>query len=105
RLLVLLVSLHWVGFLTSTTLAQAESRTIARCGEGFLEEIDGYRVLHIKGSPYEMGYQQGALLKNEIQQLVRFLFDVKAKEFSRAFSTSIGGLEIQPDAKKIISAI
>lgn len=60
--------------------ARAESKTIARCGQGFLEEVDGYRVLHVKGTPYEMGYQQGALLKNDIRELVHFLFEVKAKE-------------------------
>ena len=31
--------------------ARAETKTIARCGAGFLEEVDGYRVLHIKGDP------------------------------------------------------
>jgi len=60
--------------------ARAETKTVARCGKGFLEEVDGYKVLHVKGTPYEMGYQQGALLKNEIRELVHFLFDVKAKE-------------------------
>ena len=39
--------------------ARAETRTIARCGKGFLEEVDGYRVLHVKGTPYEMGYPAG----------------------------------------------
>jgi len=60
--------------------AHAESRTISRCGEGFLEEVNGYRVLHLKGTPYEMGYQHGALLKDHIRENVRFLFEEKAKE-------------------------
>ena len=47
--------------------ARAETKTIARCGQGFLESVDGYRVLHLKGTPYEMGYQQGALLKDDIK--------------------------------------
>src|SRR5215213_8760651 len=72
--LALLVS-AWAG-----ASLRAESRTVARCGEGFLEEVDGYRVLHIKGTPYEMGYQQGALLKDDIRENVRFLFEEKAKE-------------------------
>lgn len=62
--------------------ARGETRTVARCGEGFLEEVDGYRVLHVKGTPYEMGYQQGALLRDEIREQVHFLFDVKAKEMT-----------------------
>ena len=44
--------------------------------------IDGYRVLHLEGTPYQMGYQQGVLLRDDVRELVRFLFDVKAKEFS-----------------------
>src|SRR3954466_12915212 len=65
--------------LGATTL-RAETKAVARCGQGFLEEVDGYRVLHVKGTPYEMGYQQGALLKDDIRELVHFLFEVKAKE-------------------------
>ena len=49
----------WLLSATARSVAQAETKTIARCGAGFLEEVDGYRVLHVKGEPYEMGYQQG----------------------------------------------
>ncbi|MFO0907601.1 MAG: C45 family peptidase [Isosphaeraceae bacterium] len=69
-------------FLVLNGSSPAQTRTIARCGQGFLEEVNGYKVLHVKGSPYEMGYQQGALLKDEIHALVRYLFDVKAKEIT-----------------------
>jgi isopenicillin-N N-acyltransferase like protein len=62
--------------------AQAETKTLARCGAGFLDEVDGYRVLHVKGEPYEMGYQQGALLRDDIRENIRFLFEVKAKDVS-----------------------
>lgn len=70
--------------------AQAETKTIARCGAGFLEEVNGYRVLHVKGAPYEMGYQQGVLLKNDIRELIHFLFEVKAKELK----LEVGGLNL-----------
>ncbi|WP_437201692.1 C45 family autoproteolytic acyltransferase/hydolase [Planctomicrobium sp. SH664] len=53
----------WI-LLAVPALASAETRTIARCGEGWLEEIDGSLVLHLKGTPYEMGYQHGSLLKD-----------------------------------------
>ncbi|WP_406696047.1 C45 family peptidase [Singulisphaera sp. Ch08] len=59
---------------------QAETKTIGRCGAGFLEEVNGYRVLHLKGTPYEMGYQHGVLLKEDIRENVRFLFEEKANE-------------------------
>ncbi len=82
--------------------ARAESTTIARCGRGFLEEIGGYKVLHIKGSPYEMGYQQGFLLKDDINKLVRYLFDVKAKEFKVELAA---GLKVSPNPKILVATI
>ena len=60
--------------------ASARAEVIARCGAGYLERIDGYLVLHLKGSPYEMGYQHGALLKEQCRSLVHHLFEVKAQE-------------------------
>jgi len=46
---------------------------IATCGEGYLEEVNGVLVLHVKGSPYEMGYQNGFLLKDDIQTLIQYI--------------------------------
>lgn len=37
-----------------------ESKTIARCGQGWLETIDGYPVLHLKGTrPTKWGTSTG----------------------------------------------
>lgn len=69
RSLLLLAVAAWL--LTAFSTAWAASRTIARCGEGWLEEIDGYPVLHLKGSPYEIGYQHGVLLKDRVQSNLR----------------------------------
>ncbi len=80
--------------------ARGETKTIARCGAGFLEEVDGYRVLHVKGEPYQMGYQQGALLRDDIRELVHFLFDVKAKEMK----VELGGIKLL-DPKQVIKGI
>jgi hypothetical protein len=86
--------------------ALSGTRTVARCGAGYLEEIDGYKVLHVQGSPYAMGYQQGVLLKADIRDLVRYLFDVKAKEFGEALKVQVGGVElIRPDARAILGGI
>ena len=90
--------------------AAAEPKTVARCGEGYLELVDGYRVLHVKGTPREMGYQHGVLLRNEIRELVRFLFDVKAKEFNLSLTEDLGkgplkALGLKPDAKSLIRSI
>ena len=77
----------------------ARAQTVARCGQGFLEEVDGYRVLHLKGSGYEMGYQQGALLKEHIQGNIDYLFNVKAKQKPLEF------LGVELDPKQLISMI
>jgi hypothetical protein len=71
---------------TVSAPARAENKTIARCGAGFLEEVGGYRVLHVKGSAYEMGYQQGALLREDIRENVHYLFEVKGKELKVEFA-------------------
>ena len=34
---------------------------------GWFEERDGVKILHLNGSYYDMGYQHGYLLKEEIQ--------------------------------------
>ncbi|MFM7412455.1 MAG: hypothetical protein ACKO6E_04525, partial [Planctomycetota bacterium] len=41
----------------------ADRTVVARCGEGFLETIGGHAVLHVAGTPYEMGFQHGRLLR------------------------------------------
>jgi len=84
----------------AATASQAETRTIARCGAGFLEEVDGSKVLHLKGSPYEMGYQHGRLLRDDIRELVRFLFEVKAKQAT----IEVGGMKLL-DPKRAIAGI
>src|SRR5271166_3494983 len=86
--------------LLATGQARAETKTITRCGAGFLEDVDGYSVLHLKGTPYEMGYQQGALLRDDIRENVHYLFDVKGKEIE----VELGGVKLL-DPKRVISGI
>ena len=81
--------------------AFAESKTVARAGLGFLEEVDGTRVLHLKGTPREMGWQHGTLLKADIREQVRFLFDVKAREFK----PEVLGVKVPLDARRLILSI
>ena len=50
--------------------ATGERRVVATEGKGKLEIVDGTRVLFLKGTPEEMGRQQGVLLKREIHELV-----------------------------------
>jgi hypothetical protein len=85
--------------LAVLAVAPAMADTVARCGKGFLEEVDGYRVLHVKGSAYEMGYQHGALLKDDIRENMHYLFEVKAKQEK----IKVLGMEIRP--KELIAKI
>lgn len=42
--------------------------------KGWIEEKKGIKIVHLKGSFYEMGYQHGSLLKEEILQNLRAYF-------------------------------
>lgn len=73
----------FAAFLFLVILATSHSlsaQTVARCGDGWLELIDGYPVLHLKGTPYEMGYQHGVLLKEHIRDNMNYLLVEKVKE-------------------------
>jgi len=50
--------------------ATGARQVLAREGAGRLEQIDGTRVLILKGTPEEMGRQHGVLLKKEVRSLV-----------------------------------
>jgi hypothetical protein len=94
------LALLLVVLLATPGVARAQTKTLARCGAGFLEEVDGYRVLHVKGDPYAIGYQHGALLLDDIRENVRFLFEVKAREAK----IEIGGAKLL-DPKRVIQGI
>jgi len=49
-------------------------------GKGWLESRAGKLVLHVAGTPYEMGYQHGVLLRKQIRQLVTRLYAVGATQ-------------------------
>jgi len=44
---------------------------IAREGKGYLEKVGSQLVLHVKGTPEEMGRQHGALLKDHVEGNIR----------------------------------
>ena len=67
--LLLIVCL--AGFSSAADIMpSAAPQIIARCGRGSLMEISSQKVLLVAGSPYEMGYQHGFLLKDKIKSLV-----------------------------------
>src|SRR5262245_22596212 len=54
---------------STATPRSKSARVVARSGEGFLEDQNGRRLLHVKGSPYERGVQYGELLGDEIEAI------------------------------------
>lgn len=83
------------GILLATQIRDAAAETIARCGEGWLEKIDGTLVLHLKGKPYELGYQHGALLKEHVRQSLHTLLVEKAEGHTLV---EVGPLKLTPRA-------
>lgn len=87
RMLVLLMlCLSW------TSGETAFAQTIARCGKGWLELIDGYPVLHLKGTPREMGFQHGALLKDKVRSNMHNILEVKAE----SALVEVMGVKVKP---------
>lgn len=50
-------------------------------GDSFLEIVQEQQILHLKGSPYEMGYAHGKLLKEKIQRNISAYIDQKRDSF------------------------
>jgi len=90
-----LAKLFLILFLISTfaRVSPVRAETIARCGQGWLESIDGYAVLHLRGTPYEMGYQHGALMKEHCRSNVDYLIHRKGGEL-----VEVGPLKLSPRA-------
>jgi len=53
------------------SLKLEERAGVTYFGQGKLEKRDGIFILHLKGSPYEMGYQTGKLLENQIRDQLK----------------------------------
>ena len=60
--LVLAIGLFWY-----THPGRGPKESVNPKEKGYVEQIEGTTVLHVKGTPYEMGYQHGALLRKEVQ--------------------------------------
>jgi isopenicillin-N N-acyltransferase like protein len=88
------VMLAWAAVLLAVVAAGARAETLARHGAGWLEEIDGYLVLHLEGTHREMGEQHGKLLADHIQQNVQFL----VREKGETALAELGPLGVTPNA-------
>ena len=60
-------------FASAASEGATRRKLVAAEGKGYLETVDGYRVLHLKGTPEEMGYQHGVLLKESIRRNFDFV--------------------------------
>jgi hypothetical protein len=60
--------------------SRAVRQLVAAEGKGYLELVDGYRVLHLKGSPREMGRQHGLLLRQAVRENCEFLLSDEGKK-------------------------
>jgi hypothetical protein len=70
KMIVVLLSLILTINIFSIS-AMKNSDTPGALNSGWLETRDGIQILHVSGSNYEMGYQHGSLLKEEVQQDIR----------------------------------
>jgi hypothetical protein len=53
-------------------------KVLAKEGKGCLLDVDGGRVLMVRGTSYEMGYQHGKLLAKDINDVVRIVLLVSS---------------------------
>jgi len=86
-------------FLFLILLIPCFAQIIETEGRGFLEKTNGQKVLHLKGEPYEMGFQHGRLMSLEIQENIEkylnksnSLKSEKASEFSSFIPTLLSNL-------------
>ncbi|HOJ11010.1 MAG TPA: C45 family autoproteolytic acyltransferase/hydrolase [Clostridiales bacterium] len=75
--------------ISDEALKKAGISLIAREGKGALLEKDGQRIIVLKGTPYEMGYQHGVLLKDEVAALAKIVIEkiseIKPGELKKAW--------------------
>lgn len=61
--------------------SQVFAKVVAVEGAGWREDVDGVRVVHLQGTPHEMGIQHGRLLAEEIHGLIKYFFEEKGTLF------------------------
>ncbi len=88
---------HWlvgtsaVPDMVPATIAADAPRTLLReYGPAYLEQIGAERVLHLKGTHYEMGFQHGTLMKDEVIAASARLRAVGSLSWEGDFKASLG---------------
>ena len=87
---------HWLNgtskypdMLDAVIAPPAPRKLLAECGPGYLEQIGQTRVLHLKGSYYEMGKQHGTLLKDEVIGASLLIKTLGSLQWKKNFNESI----------------
>jgi hypothetical protein len=66
-LLLFIALVSWLVHANEPPTRSVAASDQTRVGDGWVEEQQGFRVLHLSGSPYELGYQHGILLGDLIR--------------------------------------
>ena len=69
-----------INFLVSTHENAELEQDKALLEGGWIEEHDDIRILHVSGTHYEMGYQQGYYLKDEAMEIYRAVLTITDQE-------------------------
>ncbi len=81
-------------FASAASEGATRRKLVAAEGKGYLETVDGYRVLHLKGTPEEMGYQHGVLLKESVRRNIDFLLTDGVDDGTRIGNMKISRLMV-----------
>ena len=73
----------------ATIAPEASRKLLARYDKAYLEQIGEDRVLHLKGTHYEMGYQHGTLMKEEIEKGIKRLRAIGGVAWKGDFQASL----------------
>ena len=80
------------------------SCTAALAG-GQVDKVDGLYVITLEGSPYDMGFQQGSLLKDDIRLVYKnYLYKKVIKEWTKqyAYLAGKGGPKAHSDPRSVL---
>jgi len=87
---------HWLSgtsaekdMVPATIAPEAPRKLLKESGPAYLEQIGDERVLHLKGSHYDMGLQHGTLMKEEIEAASMVLRVVGEVEWKGDFKASL----------------
>ncbi len=87
---------HWLAgtspvkdMVPATIAPEAPRKLLREFGPAYLEQIDEERVLHLKGTHYDMGFQHGTLMKEEIEAASMVLRVVGVASWDGDFQTGL----------------